>query len=97
MTERTFLDPIHDGVLLIEDVRSDLDDIAIACNSLGMIQLKSRMSRMSHMIDDLLKARQLIDEGRDMALKSVVGGAEQATVNMINAAISGGAQEEAAP
>lgn len=85
MSEKTFVDPIHDGTILINDVRSDLDDMACAARSLGMGLLADRLNDA---IECLFEARKLIDEGRDMALKAYVGGAEQATANMVNAAIA---------
>jgi hypothetical protein len=85
MTERTFVDPLYDSHRLIRDVESDIDDIACACRTLGMSALADRLSNL---LVDLGNARKLLDEGRDMALGSYVRGSEQATANMVNAAVA---------
>jgi hypothetical protein len=85
MVEGTFLDPLNASEDLMRAVGRNLEELAFALQSIGLAQLASQMREMA---EDLSSAREELRKGRDMALRTYVSGAEAATSNMINAALT---------
>lgn len=83
--ERTFIDPLFEADYVLRECKADLAALARALHMVGNEKLADRLATIA---TDINGATVLMGEGRDLALGRVVRGAEQATANMVNAALA---------
>ena len=85
MDERSLKD-LGDGLTLVRGVEEELRDLAGTLHDAGMGRPARRVALA---INRLSKAARLIDSGTGGALAAHVAAGEQATVNMVMAALTG--------
>jgi hypothetical protein len=83
---RTFLDPLNEAEENLRRQLEHLDIIATALATTGNRELANRLARIANHLDNVMKS---VKEGRDLAFKTYVYGAEQASTNMVSAALAG--------
>lgn len=83
--ERTWITPLNEAATLIRDCK---DEIAGICRALHVVGNSALADRLADISADLSQAINLQEEGRNLALKACVDGAEAASINMVNAAIA---------
>lgn len=82
---RTFLAPLNDACGLLREGKDELAMVARALHLVGNDKLADRLAVISKEINDAIVK---VGEGRDMALRARVYGAEQATRHMIGAPLA---------
>lgn len=82
--ERTFLDPLNEAQDYMRECKDELATIVRALHKTGNDKLADNLNDIAL---DLNASITLVSEGRDRALNVYVAGTEEATVNMVKAAI----------
>lgn len=80
------LDKLTDGPHMLLGISNELSDLAGAFNETGNERIASRLS---FLVKNLHAARKMIEEGRNEALNHAVRVSEEATGNMVRAALAG--------
>jgi hypothetical protein len=80
------LDRLTDGPHLIMHVRDELHILAAAFDETGNEKIAAKLDRLAR---DLQEAKKLIEEGRNEALNHALRVSEEATGNMLMAAMAG--------